>query len=225
MAKPSIVPTWATDPGAQIIEPSGARRSLGWVPGDRPPAQEFNWWQNAVGQWVDWLDQRFVTIGGGAGVGLDVDQVEAGYFVGRNNLRLGDPGPEMRQAFPDANTVTPLSSILTVDPGWTLGAAVYRRDQFTRWVYISGVIGSRNSAILASDSNITIGTLAASYRPTTQAAYGAALIFPGPTINPPPIALMASPDGTLSLRKNNTSPGGDIPASMQVVGTLVFPGP
>jgi hypothetical protein len=56
MAKPSQVPTWATAPGALIEEPVSSRKSLGWLPGDTAPAQEFNWWQNRVGEWLAYLN-------------------------------------------------------------------------------------------------------------------------------------------------------------------------
>lgn len=35
--------TWATDPGAVVTAPSGARQLVGYVDGNKPPAGEFNW--------------------------------------------------------------------------------------------------------------------------------------------------------------------------------------
>jgi hypothetical protein len=54
--KPSQLPEWATD-GDNIIEPSGGRKAAGWLSGNRPPAQTFNWWQNLAYRWLQWIDQ------------------------------------------------------------------------------------------------------------------------------------------------------------------------
>ncbi len=55
--KPSDLPTWATDGGADIVEPNAGKQALGHRAGERPPAQYFNWWQNLVFQWIEWIDQ------------------------------------------------------------------------------------------------------------------------------------------------------------------------
>jgi len=36
-------------------EPSSGLRNAGWAPGDAPPAEEFNWWWQKLGQNLDWL--------------------------------------------------------------------------------------------------------------------------------------------------------------------------
>lgn len=35
--------TWATDPGAVVVEPPSGLKALGWVPGDKPTAGNLNW--------------------------------------------------------------------------------------------------------------------------------------------------------------------------------------
>jgi hypothetical protein len=59
--KPSSIPEWASSPSdpGDIVEPSGAKKQDGWNASERPPAQYFNWWQNLVYQWVDYLDGWF----------------------------------------------------------------------------------------------------------------------------------------------------------------------
>lgn len=55
---PEDLPRWATDVGAEIVEPIEAKKDSGWAregPLDlpeRPPFQEFNWWQNNVFDWA-----------------------------------------------------------------------------------------------------------------------------------------------------------------------------
>lgn len=59
MAKPNKVPTWATDGGAEVTEPSAGKRAIGWIL-ERPAYQYFNWLFNLIGQWLGFLDAQFV---------------------------------------------------------------------------------------------------------------------------------------------------------------------
>lgn len=52
-AKPGSVPQWATSGAA--VTPSAGKQAIGWVAGERPPAQYLNWWQNLVYLWVLYL--------------------------------------------------------------------------------------------------------------------------------------------------------------------------
>lgn len=54
--KPTDLPEWATDPGADVVEPLLAEKQAGWVEATKPPAQWFNWWQLLVFQWIEWLN-------------------------------------------------------------------------------------------------------------------------------------------------------------------------
>lgn len=54
MAKPTNVPTWA-DSGT-IVEPSSGKKATGWIFEEKPPHEYFNWWQNLLGTWIQWLD-------------------------------------------------------------------------------------------------------------------------------------------------------------------------
>ena len=63
--KPATIPTWAVDAnytggdeaGTDTkTDPGSSRRNEGWEPGSRPPAQFFNWWQNLVGQWTEYVN-------------------------------------------------------------------------------------------------------------------------------------------------------------------------
>ena len=60
MPRPPEFPDWATGPSdpSDIVRPPPARVADGWNPAERPPAQHFNWWQNLVGLWQRWLDER-----------------------------------------------------------------------------------------------------------------------------------------------------------------------
>lgn len=50
---PGTDPEWATDPDT-TLEPSGPKKALGWVLGERPGFNVFNWWMNLVYQWIDY---------------------------------------------------------------------------------------------------------------------------------------------------------------------------
>jgi hypothetical protein len=53
--KPTSIPTWATDPAAGVIAPTGPQQATGWTTA-KPPYQWFNWWMKAVGSWLTYLD-------------------------------------------------------------------------------------------------------------------------------------------------------------------------
>lgn len=60
MARPSdSVPEWATGGGAAVTEPGSGKKSLGWIIGELPPAQYFNWYQRAAYRWINWLKGVF----------------------------------------------------------------------------------------------------------------------------------------------------------------------
>lgn len=53
-AKPTSVARWADVGGAIVVPPSG-KQDIGWVPGEAPPAEYFNWIENLAYQWQKWL--------------------------------------------------------------------------------------------------------------------------------------------------------------------------
>lgn len=54
MPQPTELPRWA-DVGGDIVEPNSAKKDVGWVSAERPPAQYFNWILNLIYQWIEWL--------------------------------------------------------------------------------------------------------------------------------------------------------------------------
>lgn len=59
--KPTTLPRWAeTAAGvkntSEIVEPSSGKKDIGWEDGELPPHETFNWWQNNVYDWVEYLD-------------------------------------------------------------------------------------------------------------------------------------------------------------------------
>lgn len=54
--KPGTLPEWATDGGADVVEPTTLEKQTGWILSQKPPAQWFNWWQLLVFRWVQWLN-------------------------------------------------------------------------------------------------------------------------------------------------------------------------
>lgn len=53
--KPTNTPRWANSGGA-IVEPSSGKKDVGFVAGERPPAQFLNWLLNLLYLWVAWLN-------------------------------------------------------------------------------------------------------------------------------------------------------------------------
>lgn len=48
---------FTADSEAQITEPSAGQKDVGWIPGQRPPAQYFNWLFWLIYRWLIWLNQ------------------------------------------------------------------------------------------------------------------------------------------------------------------------
>jgi len=59
MAKPTSTPDWINDDDVtKITTPSGAKQLEGWLPGEKPPYQYFNWFWNLCSKWLQWFDSR-----------------------------------------------------------------------------------------------------------------------------------------------------------------------
>jgi hypothetical protein len=75
MTRPLTFPRWA-DAGGAIVVPTSGKLDIGFVPGERPPAQYVNWFQNLDYQWLQYLDGQ---VGGGEkAVGLALGQGATG---------------------------------------------------------------------------------------------------------------------------------------------------
>jgi hypothetical protein len=48
---------WATNPTALITEPTLSHKNNGFVPLEKPSAQNFNWLLNIINQWLEWLKE------------------------------------------------------------------------------------------------------------------------------------------------------------------------
>ena len=55
-AKPTTLPRWATNPGADVVEPTSAKKDDGFVSDEEPPAQYFNWLFETIYDWVNYLN-------------------------------------------------------------------------------------------------------------------------------------------------------------------------
>lgn len=55
MPAPSSLPEWATDGAASIEEPTTAKKQLGWVEREKPPAAIFNWLGKVTYDWLLWI--------------------------------------------------------------------------------------------------------------------------------------------------------------------------
>lgn len=55
MEKPTSKPAWTS---ANISEPSATLKATGWVSGDKPYAEHFNWLIKNLSDWVEYLDEK-----------------------------------------------------------------------------------------------------------------------------------------------------------------------
>lgn len=56
--RPTNVPEWATDPGADVVEPPEGKKEIGWQQGEKPPAGFFNWLFAQLTRWIAWFAQE-----------------------------------------------------------------------------------------------------------------------------------------------------------------------
>lgn len=56
--RPNAVLEWATDPGADVVEPPAGKKAQGWVQGEKPPAGYFNWLFALLTRWIAWFAQE-----------------------------------------------------------------------------------------------------------------------------------------------------------------------
>jgi len=57
MAKPTSKPDWIPDDDPEKIEaPSGSKQNTGWLSGEKPPFQFFNWFWNLLSKWIAYLE-------------------------------------------------------------------------------------------------------------------------------------------------------------------------
>lgn len=224
MPKPTQIPTWATDPAAQITEPINARKTLGWLPGDALPAQELNWILNRQGQWLDWLEKASrgaevftaLDVAGSVSVGGDLD-VDDHLFVGS--------GVHQRALIPESPIYTQLNAGAGYSPyaGWTFPAgsdatiARYAVDPATRTATITGRLGELVSAMGVGVGTQYICDLPNAIRPGAGAHfYGTAFVEFGSSTAPVTLEVSGM---TLALRKGTPD---TLPAGAQVCGTIRY---
>lgn len=66
MPKPSDSMEWASDVGAQVVEPIQAKKEAGWLTAEKPPAQYFNWWMNNAYLWQQYFEVTTDALLGGS---------------------------------------------------------------------------------------------------------------------------------------------------------------
>ena len=79
-SRPATLPRWADVSGA-IVVPTSGKLDVGFVAGERPPAQYLNWDLNLIYQWIAYLSnqnggQKSVPITGGEYTNLTVQTIK-----------------------------------------------------------------------------------------------------------------------------------------------------
>lgn len=57
--RPSLQPRWA-DSGGSIVQPTSAKKDVGWVGNEKPPAPFMNWLLNLIYLWILYFDDRII---------------------------------------------------------------------------------------------------------------------------------------------------------------------
>lgn len=55
--RPSELPRWA-DVSGDIVDPANGKKDVGWVDDEEPANEYFNWYQNLVYQWMQYINYR-----------------------------------------------------------------------------------------------------------------------------------------------------------------------
>ena len=91
--RPTSDPTWATGGSAVKINPTTAKREIGWTNGEKPPAGFWNYTQNSVGDWIEYLDESAAS--GAFGFGNDGALVFEGRIANCPAHLTSDVGHEL----------------------------------------------------------------------------------------------------------------------------------
>jgi hypothetical protein len=75
-AKPGTLPRWA-DVSLDLVEPSSGKQDQGFIGGEQPPAQYFNWLFNLIYQWMQYLNAPDDLIIGAAKLATEANAVAA----------------------------------------------------------------------------------------------------------------------------------------------------
>jgi hypothetical protein len=173
MAKPTDLPAWTSTTSSSIVEPSGAKKILGWLASERPPFSNFNWFWKTVSDWVQWLhDFESTAHAWGAAQEFDYQSL----FTGNNNggrTTLADALGSAHQFYTsDVGTskrtliwdTTPTSGTITWRLWLVPGASnITGNIEFTVNAYWNGTAWSHDD-LTAGGFILSFGTLSNSIR-------------------------------------------------------------
>lgn len=121
-AMPSVLPEWATDGGADVVEPLLGVKQAGWVVDTQPPAGWMNWLFKTIYLWIVYLSELLTednewtgkqTFNGGVEVGGTDQDVD---FIGGGTSTVtfsNDGGVEFNTSVLFASSGTYCSNIFT----------------------------------------------------------------------------------------------------------------
>lgn len=220
MAKPTApVPRWATGGGAQITEPTDAKKDGGWVPGERPGAQVFNWFWNRVHQWLAYLDNL-------SGEAMEWTARHA--FEGGISVPASVPGSaDAVQRVEMDNALVALTNSLAIGPElasgitWAIGWSNTNGDTSSLRRYNSGLTLLRLSATRASgDDPPMIARLPAGTYPSVHQTTLA--ILTDNSANFRIISVEVYPNGSIAWYASQLGSGGALVYPQTVKANLVW---
>lgn len=107
MARPPSKPNWLynnPDFATKATEPTAQKKTNGWSPNERPPAEMFNWLQWNISQWIDHFDESNTgaitvrniynaVLGGTNSTHTDLNAVMADTTLPAQDIRILIAGP------------------------------------------------------------------------------------------------------------------------------------
>ncbi len=93
MSKPTSKPNWIpSDDPEKITAPSGSKQNTGWLSGEKPPFQFFNWFWNLISKWIAYLEEITDALGTMATQNANAVTITGGSISGITDLAVADGG-------------------------------------------------------------------------------------------------------------------------------------
>lgn len=156
MAKPTLKPSWMTGyVGVNAVEPTGGKKTAGWAADERPPAETWNWLQQNMSDWIDYVDS----------ISGKIEALTIQYKAIVGTISAGSPATHATLAAALADVAVPNGSRILILETQNLAAPVTISKNFIEIVFASNVslvksAGSQGLIIQGLNTRIIGGRMA-----------------------------------------------------------------